>query len=179
MDKTATGPVSIEPLMVKHPVEFKDGYPTDDTRYNTATAFLLNAKFADGMELEIRHDKDNGILFEGTEGRIFVNRGRLSGAAVDALKSNPLPDGALERVYKNRTLVDHFRNFFEAVVNRAEPVSDVFSHHRALTTCHLAGIAARLDRALVWDPQSEKIVGDEQAQAFLAREKRAGFEIDM
>ena len=130
------------------------------------------------MELEIRHDGSNGILFEGTEGRIFVNRGRLTGKAVDDLATNPLPDGALEAVYKNRSLVDHFRNFFEAVVARNEPISDVYSHHRALTTCHLAGIAARLGRSIQWDPEHERILDDPKAQFFLEREERKGFEIE-
>ncbi len=179
MDKTETGPVAIDPIRVKHPVPLKDGYPTDDSQYNTATEFLIRAKYADGLELDIQHDGDNGIMFEGTEGRLFVNRGRVTGKAVEELKSRPLPDSALERVYKNRPLVDHFRNFFEAVVARKEPISDVFSHHRALTTCHLAGIAARLGRPLRWDPLAEKILGDEQAQAFVSRERRKGFEIEV
>ena len=118
MNKTETGPTSIEPSMVKHPVAFKEGYPTDDTRYNTATEFLIKARFADNLQLEIRHDGDNGILFEGTQGRLFVNRGRVAGKAVDELESRPLPDGALEQVYKNRPLANHFQNFFESVVAR-------------------------------------------------------------
>jgi predicted dehydrogenase len=179
LDKIATGPVSVDPVMVKHPVEFKDGYPTDDSKYNTASEFLIRATFADGKQIEIRHDQSNGILFEGTKGRIFVNRGRLTGEPVEELATNPLPDGAMEEVYKNRTLTDHFRNFFEAVVDRKEPVSDVFSHHRALSTCHLAGIAARLNRKLQWDPQAEQIVGDDQAQSFVSREVRKGFEIEV
>lgn len=178
LGKTATGPVSVEPLMVKHPVEFKDGYPVDPSRYNTATQFLLQAKFADGVEIEIRHDRDNGIVFEGTEGRIFVNRGRLTGKPVEDLKTNPLPSGALEEAYKNRPLVDHFRNFFEGVAERKEPISDVFSHHRALSTCHLAGIAARLNRKIEWDPAGEQVVGDAQAQALVSRDYRKGFEIE-
>ncbi len=44
-------------------------YPVDPSQYNTATEFLIQATFADGIEIEIRHDGDNGILFEGTEGR--------------------------------------------------------------------------------------------------------------
>jgi predicted dehydrogenase len=178
LNKTETGPVSIDPIRVKHPVAFQDGYPTDDSRYNTATEFLIRARFADGLELDIRDDGDNGILLEGTEGRLFVNRGRVSGKAVDALASRPLPDGALERVYKDRPLGNHFQNFFESVVSRREPISDVFSHHRALTTCHLAGIAARLGRAVRWDPQAEAIVDDAQAQSFVAREPRQGFAIE-
>ena len=176
LDKTTTGPVSVAPVMVKHPVPFENGRPTDPSRYNTATAFLIKALFADGQEIEIRHDGRNGILFEGTRGRIFVNRGSITGKPVDELKSNPLPSGALQEAYKNRSLTNHFRNFFEATVARKEPISDVFSHHRGLTTCHLAGIAARLGRKIGWDPKAEKIVGDPQAQAMVGREVRKGFE---
>lgn len=179
MGKTETGPVVVEPTMVEHPVEFKDGFPTDASRYNTATEFLFLVKFADSMELEIRHDLNNGILFEGTQGRIFVNRGRLTGAAVEELEHRPLPEGALEKVYKNRSLVDHFRNFFEAATDRKEPISDVFSHHRALSTCHLAGIAGRLGRTVRWNPETEMVVGDAQAQAMIARERRDGFAIEI
>jgi predicted dehydrogenase len=179
MDKTDTGPISIDPVMVEHPVEFKDGYPTVDNRYNTATKFNIKAVYDDGMELSIRHDTDNGILFEGTMGRIFVNRGKLAGKPVEDLVSDPLPDGALEKVYKNRELTDHVANFFEAVAARNEPISDVFSHHRALTTCHLAGIAARVGRKIRWDPKKEFVVDDDLAQSLVAREQRRGFEIEM
>ncbi|MCH7726731.1 MAG: Gfo/Idh/MocA family oxidoreductase [Planctomycetes bacterium] len=176
MDKTGTGPVSIDPLMVEHPVPFKDGYPTVENRYNTATKFKIKVDYADGVELTIRHDMSNGILFEGTKGRIHVNRGRLVGKPVEDLEANPLPDGVFENVYKNRSLTNHFRNFFESVAAGKEPISDVFSHHRALTTCHLAGIAARLGRKIQWDPKNERIVGDEQAQSLVSRKPREGFE---
>ena len=179
LGKTETGPTSIDPVMVRHPVEFKDGYPVDDSRYNTATQFLISAKFADGLEIELRHDQGNGILFEGETGRIFVNRGRLTGKPVEDLESNPLPDGALVEVYKQRELTDHFRNFIVACQDRKDPISDVHSHHRALSTCHLAGIAARLGRKLAWDPEAEKIVDDAQAQSFVGRARRKGFEIEM
>ena len=179
MDKTDTGPVSVDPVMVEHPVEFKDGVPTRPDAYNTATKFNIVAKFDDGMELVLRHDTNNGILFEGTEGRIFVNRGRLTGTPAEELKSNPLPEGAVEAVYKDKQLTNHAQNFFNCVADRTEPVSDVFSHHRALSTCHLAGIAARLGRKIKWDPAKEQVIGDNQAQSMVAREKRKGFEIEM
>ena len=179
LGKTETGPTSVKPLRVEQPVEFRDGYPVDPSRYNTATAFQIQATFADGMEIEIRDNGDNGILFEGTEGRLFVNRGKLTGRPVEDLKTNPLPAGALEEVYKNRPLVNHFQNFFEAVRDRKEPISDVFSHHRALTTCHLAGIAARLNRTIQWDPQTETVLNDPQAASMVARDYRKGFEIEV
>lgn len=179
LGKTETGPVSVDPVMVKHPVEFKDGYPVDPSQYNTATAFLINATFADGKEIVLRHDQGNGILFEGTKGRLFVNRGRLTGLPVEEMASNPLPDGALEAVYKDRDLTDHFTNFVSACNDRIDPISDVHSHHRALSTCHLAGIAARVGRKIDWDPKAEVIVGDDQAQKLVGRDPRKGFEIEV
>lgn len=186
--KENTGPVSIDPVLVKHPVEFSRGYPVDKNQYNTATEFKLIGKYADGTELIIRHDTDNGILFEGTEGRMFVNRGRLTGKPVEDLSSNPLADDAVEEVRRgplkdytgdSPSTKAHVSNFFDAVVSRKDPISDVHSHHRALTTCHLAGIAARLGRKINWDPTNEQIVGDEEAQSFVSREKRKGYEIEM
>jgi predicted dehydrogenase len=179
MGKTDTGPVKVDPVMVEHPVEFQNGQPVRNDCYNTATKFLITATYADGMQLDIRHDTDNGILFEGTKGRIFVNRGRLTGKPVEELADKPLPDGALESVYKGQPLTDHVENFFSSLARRGEPVSDVASHHRALTTCHLAGIAARLGESVKWDPNKEKVIGNPEAQALVQRPKRAGYKIEM
>jgi hypothetical protein len=48
-----------------------------------------------------------------------------------------------------------------------------------LNLCHLAGISARLGRGLKWDDANEQIVGDEEANRFLARPYRSGYEIEM
>jgi predicted dehydrogenase len=176
--KADTGPVSVDPVMVEHPVPFKDGYPTLEDRYCTAEKFLIKATFADGLELTIRHDTDNGILFEGTEGRIFVNRGKLKGKPAEELATNPLPPQAITEAWKGREPSDHVADFFASVAARREPIADVWSHHRGLTTCHLAAIAARLGRKIAWDPAAEKIEGDTQAQSFVAREPRAGYAIE-
>jgi hypothetical protein len=69
------------------------------------------------------------------------------------------------------------RNFFECIKDRTQPISDVFTHHRAMTTCHLANIAIRLNRTLKWDPKAEQIVGDSQARQMQGREQRKGYEI--
>ncbi len=37
----------------------------------------------------------------------------------------------------------------------------------------------RLGRELQWDPAQREIIGDPQANSFLARENRKGFEINM
>ena len=119
-----------------------------------------------------------GLLFEGDRGRIFVNRGRVSGKPVEQLADDPLPEDAIVKVYGGRQPGNHMRNFIESVRDRVQPISDVFSHHRAVTTCHLANISLRLGRKLEWDPVAEQIVGDEEANSWLSRTPRAGYEID-
>jgi hypothetical protein len=174
---TDTGPSRITPVEYKLPVDYKDGYPTVADRYNAATDFTIRAAMPGDVEMIITSAGDNGILFEGTEGRFFVNRGKLAGEPVDALKDNPLPANAIEEVYGGPVSENHSANFVEAMRSRKQPISDVWSHNRMLEICHLSNIAMRLGRELAWDPVARQIVGDPQANAFLARESRKGYEI--
>jgi predicted dehydrogenase len=181
------GPYSIEPLEVEHPIPLVHGQPTVDNAYNTAIRFNVRCAFANGVELFIRdsmknfdHNATNGIRFEGDEGTIFVDRFRVTGDAVDALKEHPLPPDTVRKVQPGDpgdTHHKHIANFFACVKSRNTPTSDVFSHHRNLTTCHLANIAMRLGRKLQWDATRQQIVGDEEANAFQARPQRKGYEI--
>lgn len=178
----SSGPVSVEGT-AKHPVPFENGMPTVSNKYNAATEFNVTAKFANGAELYIRNDGDNGVLIEGTEGRIFVSRGRLSGAPVEEMAKNPLPEALLKDLYKGKDPVGghnaHMKNFFDCIKDRGLPVSDVYSHHRAMTTCHLANIAIRLGRKIEWDPQTEQIINDKDAAHWIGREQRKGYEINV
>ncbi len=168
----------------EHPVEYKNGYAVQNDRYNTATKFNFTVKYPGGTELIIRDDEDNGVLIEGDKGRIFVSRGKLAGAPVEQLESNPLPEDAIAKVYKGLPMEfnerkQHWANFIHCVRERKEPISDVHTHMQMLNVCHLAGISARFGRSLKWDDSIEQIVGDDEANAFLARPYRAGYEIEM
>jgi predicted dehydrogenase len=174
-----TGPSRITPVDYKLACEYKDGYPVVHDRYNVATEFTIRADMPGDVEMIITHAGDNGILFEGTEGRFFVNRGRLSGKPVEVLAEEPLPEGAIEEVYGGQVSENHSANFIESMSSRKQPISDVWSHNRMLEICHLSNIAMRLGRELKWDPTKRQIVGDDQANSFLSRKNRAGYEIKM
>lgn len=176
---TETGPSSITPLQYELPVEYKDGHPTVADQYNAATSFRIQAAMPGDVEMIITSEGDNGILFEGTEGRFFVNRGKITGRPVEDLASNPLPEGAIEDVYGGPVSANHTANFIEGMQARKQPISDVWSHNRMLEICHLSNIAMRLGRALKWNPVKREIVGDDQANAFLSRESRKGFELEV
>lgn len=164
-------------------VDYKDGYPVQNDRYNTAAAFKFDVTMTDGVKLTIRNDGGNGILFQGDKGRLFVNRGRLAGKPVEALAESPLPEDAIAKVYRGFPMVHeahkgHWFNFYNCIRDRKEPISDVATHMRGLNLCHLAGICGRLGRPLHWDGESNAIVGDEQAQALLSRPYREGYGIE-
>jgi predicted dehydrogenase len=175
-----SGPTTIEVVKSELPIEFKGGNPTVDDCYNTPVAFSVKATFSNGVDLIIRDDTENGVLFEGARGKIFVTRDRidLSGASVDALYKEGIPESLLVELRKGKRVDGHMANFFECCRDRGTPVSDVWTHHRALSTCHLANIALRLGRQkLVWDPEKEEIVGDSEANSWLSRPQRTGYEI--
>jgi predicted dehydrogenase len=175
-----SGPVSVEVISAQHPVPFERGKPKIENCYNTATSFQVKCVFPNGVEMLIC-DKadglhfDNGIQFEGEGGQVFVNRSRLTGAPVDALKSNPISEEVLLKLRKGKRFDSHMGNFIECVRDRSMPVSDVFSHHRTLTTCHLANIAIRLGRNLKWNPEKEEVIGDREANAMQRRRQRRGY----
>ncbi|VAX40205.1 NADH-dependent dehydrogenase [hydrothermal vent metagenome] len=174
-----TGPSKVTPLEYSLPVKYKDGYPVLQNQYNTATKFKIKVEMPKNVELIITSSGDNGILFEGTKGRFFVNRGKIVGKPVEELKKNPLPEGAIEDVYGGKVSANHTANFIESMNSRKQPISDVWSHNRMLEICHLSNIAMRLGRALKWDPAKREIIGDVQANSFLTRKNRKGYEINM
>ena len=106
---TDTGPSKVTPVNYKLPVEYKDGNPVVGDRYNAATDFNIRVDMPNDVEMIITSEGDNGILFEGTEGRFFVNRGKITGKPVEDLKDKPLPDGAIEEVYGGKVSAEPHR----------------------------------------------------------------------
>jgi len=177
-DTKGKGPIEINGVDARHPVPFKDGYPTVDDEYNTAYDFSVPCKFASGVELIVTSRGDNGLLFEGTKGRLFVSRGKITGTPIEENRDkDQFSDADLMTLYKGKPFESHKDNFYRCIREGGLPVSDVFSHIMTMNTCHLASIAARLGRTIKWDPATEKIVGDEQAALLASRQVRQGFEI--
>ncbi len=173
------GPVSFDGTDAKHPCAYKDGFAQDKASYNTAHDYNVIAKYADGVEMHITSRGDNGIMFEGTKGKIFVNRGKIVGKPIEEnWDKDKFNEDDLKGLYKGKTPEGHKNNFYRCIREGGETLSDVFTHTQAMAACHMAAIAARLGREVKWDPKNEKILGDDQAATFFARKPRKGFEIN-
>lgn len=178
MDGEGMGPIEIDGTDARHPVEFKDGDPLVDDCYNTSHDFNVICKFDNGIQMHVTSRGDNGIKFEGTKGRIFVNRGKITGAPIEEnWDADHYSEEDVQRLYKQKPHEGHKHNFYRCISEGGLPVSDVFTHVQAMNTCHLAAIAARLNRVVNWDPVNEQIIGDELAKSMVARTPREGFEI--
>lgn len=172
------------------PVEIESSakLPNVKDGYNVAIDFFAKYRYANGVEMTVSDTGRNGIMFTGTEGRIFVNRGAVSGKAVEDLATNPLRREDFnvygfdnldrpERAGKLDAIINHMGNFFDCVASRKQPVSDVESQHRSVSTCHLGNISMRVGRSLKWDAEKEEFPGDAEANGWLRREQRSGYEI--
>jgi predicted dehydrogenase len=169
-------------------VDAKAKMPDTKNGYNVAVDFSATYRYPSGVELTVGDTGRNGITFVGTAGRIFVNRGTLSGKPVDELARRPLPRESftlyefenLERPPRSSKLdsiVNHMGNFFDCIRSRRRPLSDVESQHRSVTTCHIGNISMQLGRPLRWDRKAEAFLDDPEADSRLRRPQRAGFEI--
>lgn len=172
------GPVSVESSGVTFVVPYKDGYPVRDDMYNTPYDYHIVAKFDDDSELVVTSDTgQNGVLIEGTQGRVFVNRGKITGKLIEEKAHHALTDEQYVALYHGKPLESHKANFLRCIREGGTPVSDVASNVVGMHVCHLANISCRLGRKIYWDGKHEKIVRDEKAAAFMAREQRKGFEL--
>jgi len=178
-DGPGQGPVRFNPLVARHPVPFRNGYPTVNNQFNTATRFDIECTFENGTVMHIVSAGDNGILFEGTEGRIHVSRGRINGAPMERI-GDRMDEWITEEDYtaefNGKRREGHRQNFIRCVREGGLPISDAFSHVQTMNACHLAAIAARLNREVLYNPKTEA-TGDPESVAFLARERRTGYNI--
>jgi len=165
------------------PVAFLNGDIELPNAFNAPTEFDIDLNYPNGALLTVTDhyssedgsvDFGNGILLEGDEGRIFVNRGRLSGAPVEAMTDADRQDirDRVVALYRGQEPRGHMQKFFECIQSRQLPISDVFTHHRAMTTCHICNISLLLDRPLKWAPEQQEFIDDDQANALMTRKQR-------
>jgi predicted dehydrogenase len=160
-------------------IEGTGDYPRIENGYNTAVTFDCTMKFAGDQEIRL-YSGGNELIISGEKGRIRVNRGGLTGKPVEELteKDHEWINEEIIKLCKGKTPGSHMRNFFECMRDRSLPISDVFTHHRSVSACHLANIAMRLGRKLRWDPAKEIFPDDDEANAMLSREQRKPYGID-
>ncbi|MCB9846633.1 MAG: Gfo/Idh/MocA family oxidoreductase [Phycisphaeraceae bacterium] len=141
-------------------------YPQDGL-WNAPVDYTVTATYASGVELIATSSAENGVLFVGDDGWVFVTRGRI-----DAQPKALLSEVFLPREDRLEISNDHHQNFLDCVRSRRDPIAPIEHAHRSISIAHLGNIALKLGRAITWDPPTETIAGDPTASAMLSRPMR-------
>ena len=116
--------------------------------------------------------RDEGVLFEGTEGKVHVSRSSYETTPASLKTSVIRPD----EIHLCRSF-NHAGNFLECVRTRRHPICTVEAAHRATTVSLICDIAMRLERKLKWDPVAERFPDSEAANRMLSRAMRAPWQV--
>ena len=135
--------------------------------FTTATRVHFECTYADGVKLTCKTG-GGGTRFEGTDGWVYVNRGRLDAEPKSLLKEKIGPNEI--HLYESAS---HKGNFLECVKERKRCIADVEIGHRSASICHLGNIAMLLNRTVKWDPKTETFPDDDEANRMTWRPARA------
>ncbi len=160
-DTERTGPVEIEG---------RGDFPPPDGLWNVMLGFDVHYRYANGVELfyTALTDTSQGqsyMRFEGSEGWI------CAWYAPDRLEAQPasLLDAPVKPDDFPFPLKNEKRDFIDCVKTRGQTLEDAEVGHRSSSIGQLGYIACQVGRPLRWNPDAERFVGDDQANALLRR----------
>jgi predicted dehydrogenase len=155
-----TGPVEIEG---------KAEFPKDGL-WDVHGAFSIEYTYANGVKVTCADTRKNkqGVLFEGSEGWVYVRRGHID-ANPKSLLTSPIGSDEIQ-LYKSN---NHKANLLECIKSRKQTVAPAEVAHRSCSVCLLGDIAMRLGKKLKWDPERERFTNDDQANRMLSKPMRS------
>jgi predicted dehydrogenase len=123
---------------------------------------------------------------------LYGDKGTLK-LSVNSFDFQPLPKGEaihrdckleLEEYPEDKTEKDlekhvapairvHMLDFLKAIADRSRPVADIEQGYISTTACILANLSLQLGRSLEWDPVTQSVLNDPEANALLRRPYRA------
>jgi predicted dehydrogenase len=110
-----------------------------------------------------------GISIHGDKGTMLFDGDAWKVRGGDGASEKPGPD----------MVAAHIRNFLDCVrgVSGKMPNADIEEGHNSTRLCHLGNIAYRVGRTIQFDAANERIKNDPEANKYLGREYRKGFEL--
>jgi predicted dehydrogenase len=139
----------------------------------------VSMRYANGVEVrfELDHGPMGGAIFVGEHGKMEINRNKFTTNPADLVKNGPTPAKAEAWEGPGWIARPHIKNWLDCIKTREKPNADVEIGFRSITVCHLVNIARETGRKLHWDPDKEQFIGDPDANNYLNRARRKGFEL--
>lgn len=112
---------------------------------------------------------DSGVEFYGTKGQLMVSkRGKLMlWSENNKLIESPAPKEIVELPSS------HQADFLAAISKGSKPSADIQIGHESTALIHLANIAVRTGKQLAFEPKTQTITNDSQANDLLGRSYRS------
>ncbi len=157
--------------------------------WNVHGPYQIEAKYANGVTMQISDKNPVGVRFEGDEGWLFVTRenkkvtdsdpdvkSKYNQALVasDSKILEPLGANAI----KLQVSEEQHGDWLNSIKTRKQPVAPVEVGHRSCSACLVSHIAMKLPRKLYWDPKRERFNNDDEANAMLSRPQRFPYGTD-
>jgi predicted dehydrogenase len=133
--------------------------------------------------LETGRGPMGGAVFICEKGKLEINRNKFTSnpPEIAAELQKKVDVAEEERKWSDELALWqarwHMQNWLDCIRSRERPVADVEIGHRSVTVCHLVNITRGLGRSLTWDPARERFENDEEANSYLDRPRRKGFEL--
>ena len=145
----------------------------------------VEVRYANGVPVRfvLEHRPMGGGIFFCEAGKLEINRNKFASnpksIAAELLKRVNAAEE--ERKWSDETALWqarwHLQNWLDCIKTRQRPVADVEIGHRSVTVCHLVNIARQVGRKLQWDPEKELFIGDNEANRYVSRPRRKGYEL--
>ncbi|MDE0263591.1 MAG: Gfo/Idh/MocA family oxidoreductase [Bryobacterales bacterium] len=124
-----------------------------------------------------------GILFHGTEGTLYVNRGfwEITPEARRYREPEPRVERRMEAARgesANNSTDDHWRDFIAAVRNRNRPICDIEIGHKSTAMALLGNVSLRSRQRVDWDPVNET-TENKEAQTYLRNDYREPWKLEL
>ncbi|OHB71604.1 MAG: dehydrogenase [Planctomycetes bacterium RBG_13_63_9] len=185
-----TGPVEVwleEPVKVMNTGKFTTPRGNEDTGadYHSMAKPVVGPrakvrmKYDTGTELRLHLDGDwgpgLGATFIGDQGKLEINRNKISSNPKDLIESpeNPGPNKKPETQY-------HIENWVECIKTRERCTADIEFGQRSTTLCYLVNIVrdvGEVGKKLLWDPKAERFTNSDEANKLLSRPRRKAYEL--
>ncbi|HYW79580.1 MAG TPA: Gfo/Idh/MocA family oxidoreductase [Thermoguttaceae bacterium] len=139
----------------------------------------VSMRYADGIQVdyELASGPQGGGIFTGSDCKIEINRNKFTTNPPDFVKDGPDPAEAQSWEGAGWVARPHIQNWIDCIKTRQRPNADVEIGHRSISVCHLVNITRQIGRPLRFDPDAETFPGDEEANAYLDRPRRKGWEL--
>ncbi|HEV3136307.1 MAG TPA: Gfo/Idh/MocA family oxidoreductase [Pirellulales bacterium] len=144
-------------------------------------------RYPNGVEvnfvLEQGHGPMGGAVFVCEKGKLEINRNKFvsNPPEIAAELAKKIDVAEEERKWSDELALWqarwHMQDWLDCIRTRHRPVADVEIGHRSITVCHLANITRAVGRPLRWDAKREQFIGDDEANGYLERPRRKGFEL--